>query len=187
MRFAIYIYPNFAQFEVILSSYFLTATGHHGVVVSADGRPARSMDGFLAQADMALADLDLGSVDLFILPGGYEKDIIDKEALHSALQRLEAEGKVIAAICGGPLQLARAGLLKGKKFTSSIAAEHPEAFAGATYVESSVVVDGRIVTAQPFGYADMALELGKIFSIFKDEKDYQETVQMFREQRRPSA
>jgi 4-methyl-5(b-hydroxyethyl)-thiazole monophosphate biosynthesis len=185
MRFAIFVYPNFAQFEVIFASYFLNATKGKGTVVSSDGGPARSMEGFLVAADGKLSDLDLGSIDLFILPGGQEADIADQEGLHAALRKLDAERKVIAAICGGPLQLARAGLLKGRKFTSSVAAEHPDAFSGAMYVEKNVVVDGNIVTAQPHGYVDMALELGKIFDIYRDEADYLETVQAFREQRRP--
>ncbi|MGE5379253.1 MAG: DJ-1/PfpI family protein [Candidatus Saccharibacteria bacterium] len=186
MRFALFIYPNFALFEVVLTSYFLTATGNEGMVVSTDGTPVRSMDGVPVSADSRLSDLDLDGIDLFIVPGGLEKDIPDKKTLHDTLRRLNGKGAVIAAICGGPLQLGRAGLLTGRRFTSSIASEHPDAFAGATYVDENVVIDGNIVTAQPYGYVDLALELGKMFKVFKDERDYIETVQGFREQRRPT-
>jgi len=185
VRVAIYIYDNYVQFEVVLSSHFLRTKGEV-VVVSADGRPHRSMEGFLTAADMRLEDLDLDTVDVLILPGGYEKDLTDKEDLHAALRRLDARGAIVASICGGPLQLARAGLLKGRRFTSSVADEYPDAFAGATFVDANVVVDGNIVTAQPYGYVDMALELGRMLDIFEDERDYQETVQAFREQRRPT-
>lgn len=183
MRAAVYIYDNYVQFEVVLSSYFLGTKGEV-VIVSADGRPHRSMEGFLTVPDMRLEDLDLATVDAFILPGGWEKDIADRPGLHAALRELHAHGRIVAAICGGPLQLARAGLLAGRRFTAS--EDDPEAFAGATFVDENVVVDGHIVTAQPYGFVDMALQLGRMLGVFEDERDYQETVQAFREQRRPT-
>ena len=185
MLAAVYIYDGFVQFEVVLSSYFLRAKGEV-VVVSSDGEPHRSAEGFLTMPDVRLADLDLDTVDALILPGGWEKDIIDQEGLHAALRSLDASGKIIAAICGGPLQLARAGLLKGRRYTSSVADEHSAAFAGADFIDENVVVDGNIVTAQPHGFVDMALQLGRMLDIFEDERDYLETVQAFREQRRPT-
>lgn len=185
MRAALYIHDNYVLFEVVLSRYFLGTKGEV-VVVSSDGRPHRSMEGFLTAADMRLDELDLASIDAFILPGGREEDIADHAGLRAALRELDARGCIIAAICGGPLQLARAGLLDGRQFTSSVAEDHPEAFAGATFVDQNVVVDGHIVTAQAYGYVDMALVLGRMLDVFEDERDYQETVQAFREQRRPA-
>lgn len=118
MRAALYIHDNYVLFEVVLSRYFLGTKGEV-VVVSSDGRPHRSMEGFLTAADMRLDELDLASIDAFILPGGREEDIADHAGLRAALRELDARGCIIAAICGGPLQLARAGLLDGRQFTSS--------------------------------------------------------------------
>jgi hypothetical protein len=53
-------------------------------------------------------------------------------------------------------------------------------FKKAKRIEENVVVDGNIVTAKAVGYVDLALELGKIFKIYKDEADYQETVEVYR-------
>lgn len=183
MRTAVFIYDNFVQFEVVLSCLFMK-TKSEVVTVSLDGGAHRSNEGFPTLSDMKLSDLELGSVDLFLIPGGWEKFIGNKEELHSALRELNDRGKVIAAICGAPLQLARAGLLKGKRYTCSVSEENPEAFEGAIFVEENVVVDGNIVTAQPNGYVDMALVLGKMFDIYEDEADYLETVRVFREFKR---
>jgi hypothetical protein len=91
----------------------------------------------------------------------------------------------LAAICGGPVHLARAGVLNGKSYTSTVTGDYPEEFAESNFAPGLVIVDGNIVTAQPHGYVDMALQLGKMMNIFKDEADYLETVAFFREFRFP--
>jgi putative intracellular protease/amidase len=84
-------------------------------------------------------------------------------------------------ICGLSAMLAKAGLLKDKKFTTSEPVEEFEDFADGVYIDSNVIVDGNIVTAKGNGYVDFALTLGKVMDIYEDEKDYEETVRYFRE------
>jgi putative intracellular protease/amidase len=180
MRTAVLIYDGFMQFEVVLACYFMRSKGDV-VTVSLDGRPATSSEGFITQPHMPLAMLDLDSVDLFLVPGGDPKDILGNELLSETLQQLDRRGRTLGAICAGPVHLARAGLLRGRDFTSTATAVHPEDFAEGNFRPDLVVVDGNIVTALPHGYVDFALELGKLLKVFKDEDDYQETVAFFRE------
>ncbi len=180
MRTAVLIYDGFVQFEVVLTCYFMKHKGDV-ITVSTDGRAATSAEGFITQPHMPLAMLDLDTVDLFVIPGGEPGPILGNELLSDTLRQLDAKGKVLAAICGGPVHLARAGLLQGKNFTSTLANEHPEDFAEGNYLPDLVVVDGNIVTAQPHGYVDLALELGRLMNIYEDEADYLETVAFFRE------
>lgn len=48
------------------------------------------------------------------------------------------------------------------------------------YINENVVVDGNIVTAKAIGYVDLAIELGKMYNVFKDERDLEETVEYYR-------
>ncbi len=42
-----------------------------------------------------------------------------------------------------------------------------------------MIVDEHIVTAQPTGYVEFAITLGQLMDIYKDEEDFNETVDFF--------
>jgi Putative intracellular protease/amidase len=87
------------------------------------------------------------------LPGGYPgyvnlgRDGRVLDAVRSAF----ALGKVVAAICGAPSVLAKAGLLSGKKATIYPGMERE--LTGAKAVNKRVVVDGQIITSRGPGTA----------------------------------
>lgn len=65
------------------------------------------------------------------------------------LQRAYAAGKIIAAICHGPIPLAAADLVKGKKIAGYLACKDAVRIMGGTYnPDWSAVIDGRIVTGR---------------------------------------
>jgi hypothetical protein len=58
------------------------------------------------------------------------------------------------------LLLARAGLLKGRRFTHGYGPASPLPYwKDGTYEDQPVVVDGRIVTAKPQAYIEFAIEV----------------------------
>jgi putative intracellular protease/amidase len=129
---------------------------------------------------MQIKDLNIDEVDLFIIPGGVHTEISNEKILADTLKKLNEKGKIIAAICGAPLTLAKSGILDGKRYTSYRYPGLYDIFKNATYVNENLVVDGNIVTAKACGYVDMALKLGEIFNIYTDQADYQETVDYFK-------
>jgi putative intracellular protease/amidase len=179
MKTYILVYPSFVQYEVVLTSLFMKTAGDI-VTVGIDGSEVTSHEGFIVKPHMQLSDFKLDDVDLFVIPGGEHVNIYGNPLLTKTLQGLNEKGKVIAAICSGPVHLAKAGLLDGKRYTSYRMPERKGDFKKAKRIEENVVVDGNIVTAKAVGYVDLALELGKIFKIYKDEADYQETVEVYR-------
>jgi len=63
----------------------------------------------------------------------------------SLLQKQEAEGRLIAAICAAPTALKKHGIGKGKKLTSYPSTQSTmEEGAEYTYLQDRVVVDGKI-------------------------------------------
>jgi 4-methyl-5(b-hydroxyethyl)-thiazole monophosphate biosynthesis len=179
MKTFILVYPSFVQYEVVLTSLFMKTKGDI-VTVGIDCNVVTSNEGFMVKPHMQLSDVNLDEVDLFVIPGGEHVNIYGNPLLTKTLQDLNKKGKVIAAICSGPVHLAKAGLLDGKRYTSYNLLERKDDFKHANRVEENVVVDGNIVTAKNVGYVDLALELGKIFNIYEDEADYQETVECYR-------
>jgi 4-methyl-5(b-hydroxyethyl)-thiazole monophosphate biosynthesis len=67
------------------------------------------------------------------------------------VREMHGKNKYVAAICGAPSVLSKAGILEGKKATI-----HPgvkDMLTGAKHVDERVVVDGRIITSQGPGTA----------------------------------
>lgn len=179
MKTFILVYPSFVQYEVVLTSLFMKTKGDI-VIVGIDGGEVTSHEGFIVKPHMQLSDVNLDDVDLFVIPGGEHVNIYGNPLLTKTLQALNKKGKVLAAICSGPVHLAKAGLLDGKRYTSYRMPERKDDFKMAKRIEENVVVDGNIVTAKAVGYVDLALQLGNIFDIYKDEADYQETIEVYR-------
>lgn len=75
--------------------------------------------GVVVHADAVLADVDLASFDLLLLPGGAlgVKNLGACQPLREALVAAAREGRAIAAICAGPMVLADLGLLEGHEAT----------------------------------------------------------------------
>lgn len=84
-----------------------------------------------------------------ILPGGEAPAALSRDPAARAIAASFFERrKPVAAICHGPLLLARAKLLEERRATCyrSVAAELRSA--GARYEDSEVIVDGNLVTSR---------------------------------------
>ena len=104
--------------------------------------------GVRIEADKPLESLNLTEFDVIAVPGGAGgSDRLRKSSsLLEALRNCEKDGRIIGAICAGPLVLQEAGLLKGRTATC-----HPAARSALTEARISdlhVVIDGNIVTSQ---------------------------------------
>jgi putative intracellular protease/amidase len=113
--------PGFADWEAAHALAELRRHGRYRVrVVGLTREPVESMGGMTVQPDCGLADLDLDTVAVFIVPGGdrWEQQPVEP-ALLNALAALGDRGVPIAAICAGTTAVARAGLIRGRRHTSN--------------------------------------------------------------------
>ncbi len=98
------------------------------------------------------ADLDFGEIksdyDAIVIPGGMPgaRNLQDDDAVVELVKSHYENGKLVAAICAGPIVLAKAGILEGKTVTCYPGFE--KELIGANYQESLVMVDGNIITAK---------------------------------------
>lgn len=180
MKSRFVVYNTFAHFEVVLAANFLRYVGEVKTVgPSAD--PVTSQEKFRILPDLPLDHPEAAAGDILVIAGGQAAELDGREDLWDLIRRYDAAGKAVAAICGGPVHLARAGILDGRRYTTSIFNDGYPEFPPGGFTDEDLTIDGRIITAKPNAYVDFALEIGSLLDIYDDEDDYIETVEFFRE------
>lgn len=124
-----------AEVEVVGSGRASQFTSKHGYPVT----PGSSAEQVRAQ-----------DFDAVVIPGGYSPDLMRrKAAMVNFVKEMDAQGKVVAAICHAGWMLVSAGLLQGRRATSFFSVKDDVVAAGANYVEGEpVVVDGNLITSR---------------------------------------
>jgi 4-methyl-5(b-hydroxyethyl)-thiazole monophosphate biosynthesis len=111
-------------------------------------------------ADVMWADVRAHEFDVLLIPGGAggTAALLRHGGVLAAIHGFAAAGKLVAAICAGPLVLQAAGVLKGRRATC-----YPDSQAqltDAVLTPGRVVMDGNIVTSLGPGSAfELALAL----------------------------
>ncbi|MFW2487045.1 DJ-1/PfpI family protein [Clostridium chromiireducens] len=86
--------------------------------------------------------------DLVVIPGGVPgaTNLRDDERVIRFIKKQNKEGKLIGAICAGPIVLGRAGITEGINLTSYPGYE--DELPNCEYLEDAVVVDKNIITSR---------------------------------------
>jgi protease I len=109
--------------------------------------------------DRTADQIKVSDYDAVFIPGGaWNPDNLrnDKDVIRF-IQDFNKSGKLIAAICHGPVVLASADVLKGKKLTGFWNIQVDLKNAGGTILEEPVVTDGNLVTSRhPIDVADFS-------------------------------
>jgi 4-methyl-5(b-hydroxyethyl)-thiazole monophosphate biosynthesis len=104
-------------------------------------------------ADTTLARVRLDEFDGIVVPGGGPgvQAMCGSPRVLDAVRYFDRAGKLVAAICAGPLVLSSAGVLRGKSYTCYPGVE--KQIAGAAHRNQKVVKDGHVLTSQGPGTA----------------------------------
>jgi putative intracellular protease/amidase len=90
-----------------------------------------------------------------------------------------AQGAVLAGICAGGLVIAATGLLAGRRATHTYTAEFAPLqvvnfvaplWQGVIYEQANAVIDGRLITAQPWAVFEFSALIGEALSIMNTEE-----------------
>ncbi len=134
--------------EVMVMKDTLEKSGFEVVVATLDGSDF-SAGSVTVAADIKLADAKVDEYAGFILPcmmvASYPEPEISAEAINLVKNAIAA-GKPVAAQTGSLWTLAKAGILKGKKYAYAFAEKH-QYFEGATFGGTGVVRDGLVLTS----------------------------------------
>jgi len=101
------------------------------------------------QADIAFADVDPADYVAAVVPGGRAPEYIrnDPDALR-IIRHFMTGNLPVAALCHGPLLLAAAGTLSGRRSAAYPALQPDVEAAGGVFVDGGAVVDGPLVTGR---------------------------------------
>ena len=115
-------------------------------LVSIGEKQVESSHGVVVQADK-LFDEDM-EYDLVVIPGGMPgaTNLRDDERVIKLIKKQNKEGKLIGAICAGPIVIGKAEIIEGKNITSYPGYE--DELPNCEYSEDAVVVDGNIITSR---------------------------------------
>lgn len=166
-----YIYPDMADFEIVLLLHRLHNAGKRRIVTIAESmEEIISQSGLRYLPDMTISQADAAQAEALIIPGGPIDN--SRNAILPLIHTMDQKGKLIAAICFGPQFLGRAGVLSGRRYTTSCTPEHIAAlgvedpFPRENFVDRRTVRDGHIITAQGHAFVDLAVEVCRYLSIY---------------------
>lgn len=174
-KIALAVYPYFSLQEIAnLTALFRWNYDSETVVFASKMDPVKSEEGLLIQPHMAFKDFVRVDYDCLILSGcsDFTQSIKDEELI-SFLRQFKGTNFPIGAICAGPMYLAKAGLLDGRKFTISLYVEIIELFSfinAENIVYEPVVTDGPYITAVGFAFNEFAVAVARALGYDCEDK-----------------
>ena len=183
MKIALFYYDGFSEFEIVLICLFFKE--HDLITVALEDREYRSEERQRFCVDKVISEVDAGEIDLLVIPGGEPASLIHNLELKTFVERLLANHKKVAAICGGAALLAGLGVLNGRRCTGLASGKNPDApsypyFSESEFLDEPVVVDGTIITAQGQAYVEFAVEVARQMDLCTDEGDYSQALRWFK-------
>jgi putative intracellular protease/amidase len=183
-----FIYDNMADFELTFSTHVLGTCAQQEIVPIAYSRDTvRSHPGVLYTPAATVREaLDFEDVSALIVPGGWNSE--QREEITELIQKLNNEGKIIAAICAGSQYLARAGILNGRNYTTTLTKEYMEQqkiedpFPRDTFIDESIVADGNIITAVGAAFIKFGIEIADSLNLFDSPEQKKEFHKAYVEQ-----
>ena len=141
--------PEYEDLEIWYPKLRLEEAGY-AVKLAGLGEPSYSgKHGYPCPVDGRVADFAASSLAGIVAPGGWAPDKIrrDPEALRR-VREVHAQGGMVATICHGPWVLISAGIVRGRRLTSTVGIRDDVVNAGAEWVDAPAVIDGNIVSAR---------------------------------------
>jgi len=141
---------GFRDEELIIPKEVFEKAGFQVMVASKSRTRAFGSKGASIMPDLAIHEANPDYFDALVIVGGPGSPILaeDKNVL-SLINGAQEKGKVVGAICLGPMALARAGALSGKNATVFPDREAIRVLrdSGARFLDQAVIRDGKVVCA----------------------------------------
>ncbi len=149
-RVVIFVGSDYEDMELQYPKYRLREAGARVVVAGQEaGTLYHGKHGYPQRAEVAVDGLDTRDFQGLVVPGGWMPDKLrrDPEVLRITREMHAAE-KCVASICHGPWINISAGIVRGRRYTSSPGITDDLKNAGALWVDEPVVVDGHHVSSR---------------------------------------
>ena len=164
-KVAFLIYPMFCNYEIALTLSSLEMNGKKVIVFAKDKNPVRCEEGLNILPDKSLDEFVIDEYDCILLSGigGDPRAVIFDDDYKIFLQQfIDRDDILIASNSISPALLARAGLLKGKKFCVGMyeeAREQLDFFDYENQQRAPIVIDGNVITAMGMAFREFAIAI----------------------------
>lgn len=150
MKIASYVYDDFEDLEFWYPTYRLREAGYTvDVVGERKGATYVGKYGVPATSTHGFDDLHHRDYDGVLVPGGWAPDKLRRfPAVLDFVRAMDAKGALIGQICHAGWVLISAGILTGRRVTSTPGIRDDMTNAGAIWVDEAVVVDGNLVSSR---------------------------------------
>lgn len=141
--------PEYEDLELWYPKLRLEEAGYETRVAGLGERRYDGKHGYPCTVDGQVTDYVAETLAGVVVPGGWAPDKLRRDAHVLRLVReVHDAGRMVATICHGPWVLISAGIVRGRRLTSSVGIRDDLVNAGAEWLDRPVVVDGNIVSAQ---------------------------------------
>ena len=144
--------PGFEESEGLVPADLLRQAQVDTALVSLSGKTVTGGHNITVCTDLELSQVDLDQAEMIILPGG--KGGVDglwnDDRVSALIQEAARRGIWLAALCAGPVLIARWGLLDGHKAVTYPARQNQLGKA-QVIPDARTVVDGTFVTGHACG------------------------------------
>ncbi|MBN1797693.1 MAG: DJ-1/PfpI family protein [Spirochaetales bacterium] len=186
---ACYIYDEMVDWEVTYACHILSQgpgdKQKQITTISTDGSDIRSCSGLRFVAETRVRNIiEQPAVEGLIIPEGFCHE--DCEELSTLIRILYKQEKLLAAICAGPIFLARAGVLKDVHYTTMLAEEFftiqkiADPFPRQNYTAKDIVWDKNVLTAKFNAFLEFGVEICDRFGFFNSPAEKKESLQVFK-------
>lgn len=150
-KYAVILYPNFSLQEITCLTSALTIWfGETIDYIASENKEYLSEEGLHILPTKTTADASITDYDCVILPGTIYPlvPLFDNRLIDFLNSGIDSD-VVFAAISSSPILLSKAGILKGKKFTSGYFMQMTETFdfvEKENFIHKGVIEDGNVIT-----------------------------------------
>ena len=146
MRVVVFAAEGVEDLEYWVTVMRLREAGAQVVSAGTSLEPARGKYGLAVQAEVLVRDVDAGSVDAVVIPGGWLPDKLRRYPEVTGLVRaLHDAGKPVGIICHGGLVAISAGIIgRDRPVTGSLGIRDDLVNAGGRWVDEPAFRDGNL-------------------------------------------
>lgn len=146
---AVLVGPDYEDLEVWYPKLRLEAAGFSAPLVGAPVSTYRGKHGYPAPVEQDLTKIDPATLAGVLAPGGWAPDKLRRDtAVLDLVRGVHGRGGLVATICHGPWILIFAGIVRGRRLTSTVGIRDDLTNAGATWTDEAVVQDGNIISSR---------------------------------------
>jgi protease I len=141
--------PEYEDLEVWYPKLRLEEAGYAAPIAGLGAPSYTGKHGYPCKPDGLVRDWSADQLAGIVLPGGWAPDRIRRDAAALSLVRaVHDAGKLVATICHGPWIAVSAGIVRGRRVTSSLGIRDDLVNAGGIWEDSEVVCDGNLISSR---------------------------------------